>query len=202
MVFARLAIASLVVAALVAPAEAGAQSPAPAGKKCASGDKVPVKLTTSAGPITLELDRKAAPITVDNFAKYVESGFYDGTVFHRVIDGFMIQGGGFTKDMRQKPTQAPIRNEAASSRLQNKAYTISMARTNNPDSATSQFFINVADNGMLDPDMPAKPGYAVFGKVTDGKDTVDKIKKVATGNAGMHQNVPKEAVTIEKAECL
>jgi cyclophilin family peptidyl-prolyl cis-trans isomerase len=168
---------------------------------CAPKDgTVTVKLTTSMGPITLALDAKNAPLSTANFAKYVESGFYDGTIFHRVIDGFMIQGGGFTKEMSQKPTQAPIRNEGANG-LKNEAYTISMARTNNPDSATSQFFINVVNNTMLDAVAP-KPGYAVFGKVTEGKETVDKIRKVATGNSHGHQNVPKEPVVLEKAECI
>jgi cyclophilin family peptidyl-prolyl cis-trans isomerase len=162
---------------------------------------VKVKLTTSMGPIVLQLDNGKAPLSTENFTKYVESGFYNGTIFHRVIDGFMIQGGGFTKDMAQKPTQAPIRNEGANG-LKNEAYTVSMARTNNPDSATSQFFINVIDNAMLDAVAP-KPGYAVFGKVVEGKETVDKIRKVVTSNPpGGHQNVPKEPVVIEKAECI
>jgi len=201
----RIAIATLAAAL---PAVAFAQAPAAtkdapaAGGKCvAKDDKVKVKLTTSMGPILLELDKAKAPITVDNFTKYVESGHYNGTIFHRVINGFMIQGGGMTKTMSEKPTTAPIKNEAQNG-LQNKAYTIAMARTQNPHSATSQFFINVVDNGMLDPDMPAKPGYAVFGKVIEGKETVDKIKVVPTGNAGMHQNVPTTPIVIEKAECV
>jgi peptidyl-prolyl cis-trans isomerase B (cyclophilin B) len=160
-----------------------------------------VKLTTSQGPIVIELDEGKAPTTVANFLKYVDSGHYDGTIFHRVIDGFMIQGGGFTKDMRQKPVQAPIKNEGANG-LKNDNYTVAMARTNVRDSATSQFFINVKDNAFLDysGESPQGWGYAVFGKVVEGKDTVDKIKKVATGNAGGHQDVPREAVVIEKAE--
>ena len=202
----RIALLSLAAAAalpgvLLAQAPAAAPAAPAAGQKCSTGDAVKVKLSTSLGPITLQLDRQKAPITVDNFVKYTESGFYNGTIFHRVIDGFMIQGGGFTSDMRQKPTQGPIKNEATNG-LRNAAYSISMARTNDPNSATSQFFINVADNGMLDADMPAKPGYAVFGKVVEGKETVDKIRKVATGNKGMHANVPTQPVVIEKAECL
>jgi peptidyl-prolyl cis-trans isomerase B (cyclophilin B) len=160
-----------------------------------------VKLTTSQGPIVLELDDAKAPTTVENFLKYVDAHHYDGTIFHRVIDGFMIQGGGFTKDMRQKPVQAPIKNESTNG-LKNANYTVAMARTGVRDSATSQFFINVKDNEFLDfsGENPQGWGYAVFGKVVEGKDTVDKIRKVATGNAGGHQNVPTQAVVIEKAE--
>ena len=162
-----------------------------------------VKLTTSMGPITLELDSAKAPVSVENFAKYVDSGHYNGTIFHRVIDGFMIQGGGFTKDMAQKPTQAPIKNEADNG-LKNEKYTVAMARTPDPNSASSQFFINVKDNEFLNYKAPTMQGwgYAVFGKVVEGKDTVDKIAKVATGNTGPHQNVPTTPVVIEKAECL
>jgi len=160
-----------------------------------------VKLTTNHGPIVLELDEAKAPATVENFMKYVDSGHYDGTIFHRVIDGFMVQGGGFTKDMRQKPVQAPIKNEGANG-LKNANYTVAMARTGVRDSATSQFFINVKDNAFLDysGESPQGWGYAVFGKVVEGQATVDKIKKVATGSAGGHQDVPREAVVIEKAE--
>ena len=162
-----------------------------------------VKLTTSMGAITIELDAAKAPVSAENFVKYVQSGHYDGTVFHRVIDGFMIQGGGFTKDMKQKPTNAPIKNEADNG-LKNDMYTLAMARTNVPDSATSQFFINVKANDFLNfrEKSPQGWGYAVFGKVVDGTDVVDRIRKVPTGNAGMHQNVPLEPVVIEKAECL
>ena len=159
-----------------------------------------VKLTTSMGPIVIELDKAKAPVSVDNFVKYVESGHYNGTIFHRVIDGFMIQGGGFGKDMRQKPTQPPIKNEGGNG-LKNDAYTLAMARTNVPDSATAQFFINVNNNASLNAS-GGNAGYAVFGKVVEGKETVDKIRKVPTGNAGGHQNVPTEAVVIEKAECV
>jgi cyclophilin family peptidyl-prolyl cis-trans isomerase len=168
---------------------------------CAPRDgAVKVKLTTSMGPITVALDAVKAPISTDNFTKYVSSGFYNGTIFHRVIDGFMIQGGGMTKDMVEKPTSAPIKNEGANG-LKNDEYTVSMARRPDPDSATAQFFINVKNNDMLNAVAP-RPGYAVFGKVVDGKDTVDKIRKVPTGNAGMHQNVPTTPVLIEKAECI
>jgi peptidyl-prolyl cis-trans isomerase B (cyclophilin B) len=160
-----------------------------------------VKLTTSQGPIVLELDEAKAPVSVENFLKYVDSGHYNGTIFHRVIDGFMIQGGGFSKDMRQKPTQPTIKNESTNG-LKNENYTVAMARTGVRDSATSQFFINVKDNDFLNysGENPNGWGYAVFGKVVEGKDTVDKIRKVATGNAGGHQNVPTQAVVIEKAE--
>jgi len=156
-------------------------------------------IDTSFGTITLELDDEKAPETVRNFAAYAESGHYDNTIFHRVIDGFMIQGGGFTKDMNQKPTLDPIRNEAMNG-LKNRRGTIAMARTMVVDSATSQFFINLVDNDFLDFQNPTPQGfgYAVFGRVTDGMDVVDKIAKVATGNSGPHQNVPQEAVLIRK----
>jgi peptidyl-prolyl cis-trans isomerase A (cyclophilin A) len=152
------------------------------------------------GPITLELDPTKAPNTVANFVAYVKSGFYDGTIFHRVIDGFMIQGGGFTPDMKQKPTRPPIAIESKNG-LHNGAYTVAMARTADPNSATAQFFINVVDNGRLDYASEMSPGYTVFGKVVSGQDTVDKIRKVATGNMGMYQNVPVQPVVIEKAQC-
>jgi len=160
-----------------------------------------VKLTTSMGPITLELDEAKAPETVANFLKYLDAGHYDGTIFHRVIDGFMLQGGGFTKDMKQKPTNPPVKNESRNG-LKNANYTVAMARTGVRDSATSQFFINVKDNDFLDysGESPQGWGYAVFGRVVEGQDVVDKIRKVRTGNAGGHQNVPLDAVVIEKAE--
>jgi cyclophilin family peptidyl-prolyl cis-trans isomerase len=168
-----------------------------------ANDPMKVKLTTSMGPIVIELDKAKAPISTENFIKYVESGHYNGTIFHRVIDGFMIQGGGFNKDMSQKPTQAPIKNESQNG-LKNDNYTVAMARTGVRDSATSQFFINIKDNDFLNysGEGPQQWGYAVFGKVVEGKETVDKIKKVPTGNKGGHQNVPNEAVVIEKAECV
>ena len=158
-----------------------------------------VTIETSMGTITAELDDVKAPVTVKNFISYVTSGHYNGTIFHRVIDGFMIQGGGFTKDMVQKDSQAPIRNEAANG-LKNARGTLAMARTMVVDSATSQFFINLVDNDFLNyrgPD-PRMFGYAVFGKVTAGMDVVDKIAKVKTGFAGPHQDVPVEPVVITK----
>ena len=154
-------------------------------------------IDTSLGAITAELYEDKAPETVKNFAEYARSGFYAGTIFHRVIDGFMIQGGGFTKDMNQKPTKGPIKNEAANG-LHNSRGTLAMARTSVVDSATSQFFINLVDNDYLDYRGPAPSefGYCVFGKVVDGMDVVDKIAKVRTGFAGPHQNVPEEPVVI------
>ena len=159
-----------------------------------------VVLTTSMGAITLELDAKKAPKSVENFVAYVKAGHYDGTIFHRVMDNFMIQGGGFNDKMVQKPTKAAIKNEADNG-LKNNKYTIAMARTNDPHSATAQFFINVADNEFLNFSSPTERGwgYTVFGKVTAGMDIVDNIKKVKTGNNGFHQNVPLEPVTILKA---
>jgi len=160
-----------------------------------------VKLHTNFGEVTLELDAEKAPITVANFLEYVDSGFYDNTIFHRVIDGFMIQGGGFKQGMSQKPTKEEIKNEADNG-LQNNAYTIAMARTPNPHSASSQFFINVADNDFLNFSSPTAQGwgYCVFGKVVAGTDVVDRIKKVRTGNRAGHQDVPLEDVVIERAE--
>jgi peptidyl-prolyl cis-trans isomerase B (cyclophilin B) len=162
-----------------------------------------IKLTTNLGAITLELDAAKAPKTVANFLDYVKSGHYDGTIFHRVIDGFMIQGGGFLPGMRQKPTNAPIENEAANG-LKNLRGTIAMARTQDPHSATAQFFINVADNDFLDFRAPTGNGwgYCVFGRVVEGMDVVDKIKSVRTGSRGFHQDVPLEDIVIEKAEIV
>ena len=156
-------------------------------------------METSMGTITLELDDAKAPETVANFVRYAKDGHYDGTIFHRVIDGFMIQGGGFTKDMNQKETREPIRNEAMNG-LRNLRGTIAMARTMVVDSATSQFFINLVDNSFLDFQNPTPQGfgYAVFGKVVDGMDVVDQIAKVKTGFSGPHQNVPEEAIVIKK----
>ena len=156
-------------------------------------------IETSFGTITLALDADKAPATVGNFAQYARSGHYDGTIFHRVIDGFMIQGGGYTKSMDEKPTRAPIRNEAMNG-LKNKRGTIAMARTSVVDSATSQFFINLVDNDFLDFVSPTPQGfgYAVFGRVTDGMEVVDRIAKVKTGFSGPHQNVPEEPVVIRK----
>jgi len=160
-----------------------------------------VRLHTNAGVIGIELDDKRAPETVKNFLGYVESGFYANTVFHRVIDGFMIQGGGFEPGMRQKPTRAPIQNEAANG-LKNERYSVAMARTSDPHSASSQFFINVKDNSFLNHSEPTAEGwgYCVFGKVVEGRDVVDKIKGVKTGKRGFHGDVPVEDVVIEKAE--
>lgn len=160
-----------------------------------------VKLATSAGDIVLELDAAKAPKSVENFLQYVKDKHYDGTVFHRVIDGFMIQGGGFTADMQQKPTRAPIPLEASNG-LKNDKYTVAMARTGNPNSATSQFFINVKNNDSLNAPNPDGYGYTVFGKVVAGTDVVDKIRGVATGNKGGMQNVPLEAITIKSASLL
>ncbi|HSX95335.1 MAG TPA: peptidylprolyl isomerase [Hydrogenophaga sp.] len=162
-------------------------------------DKSPrVRLSTSLGDIVVELDAAKAPKTVENFLQYVNDKHYDGTVFHRVIGNFMIQGGGFTTDMQQKATRAPIALEASNG-LKNDRGTIAMARTSNPNSATSQFFINVVDNAGLNAPSPDGHGYTVFGKVVAGMDVVDKIRAVPVGNRGMHQNVPQTPVTIVKA---
>lgn len=162
-----------------------------------------VILHTSMGDIKLELNKEKAPVTVENFVSYVNEGHYNGTVFHRVINGFMIQGGGFDKDMQQKPTNAPIKNEANNG-LKNDVGTIAMARTQDPHSASAQFFINVKDNDFLNfsGENMQGWGYAVFGKVVDGMDVVDQIKTVKTGSKGFHQDVPKEPVIIETAEVV
>lgn len=154
-----------------------------------------ITISTNLGNIVLELDADKAPITVKNFLSYAKSGYYNDTIFHRVIDGFMIQGGGFEASMQQKATENPIKNEASNG-LKNNKYTIAMARTSIPDSATSQFFINANNNDFLNYPGQDGWGYCVFGKVTDGKDVVDKIQKVATGNSGGHQDVPREPVII------
>ena len=181
-----LALASIALAALFTVAPAQAQ------------DAPKVKIATSMGDIVVQLDPAKAPKTVENFLAYVKDKHYDGTVFHRVMNGFMIQGGGFTADMVQKPTKPPIPLEANNG-LKNDTYTIAMARTGDPNSATSQFFINVKDNAMLNAPSPDGHGYAVFGKVVQGTDVVDKIKAVAVGNKGPHQNVPTTPVTINSA---
>ena len=159
-----------------------------------------VEMTTSAGVIRIELDDAKAPASVANFLAYAQKGHYDNTVFHRVIPGFMVQGGGFEPGMTQKPCGAEIQNEANNG-LKNDNYTVAMARTNAPHSATAQFFINVADNGFLNHTAPSAQGwgYAVFGKVINGTDVVDKIKAVKTGRKGFHDDVPLEDVVIEKA---
>ncbi len=162
-----------------------------------------VLMTTTVGPITLELDAENAPKTVENFLSYVADGFYDGTIFHRVIDNFMIQGGGFSVDMEQKETKAPVENEANNG-LRNNRGTIAMARTQDPHSATAQFFINVQDNDFLNHTAENIQGwgYAVFGKVTDGEDVLDKIRCVQTGNQMGHQDVPEEPIIIESVTLL
>lgn len=162
-----------------------------------------VIMKTNLGDIKIELDEKKAPVSVKNFLSYVDAKFYDGTVFHRVIENFMIQGGGFTKDMQQKKTEAPIKNEAANG-LKNNRGTIAMARTNVVDSATAQFFINTVDNNFLNyrDSSPAGYGYAVFGRVVDGMDVVDKIRKVKTGMKSGMQDVPVEPVVIESVRVL
>jgi peptidyl-prolyl cis-trans isomerase B (cyclophilin B) len=160
-----------------------------------------IKLQTNYGTIELELDAEKAPKTVENFLQYAREGFYDGTIFHRVIDNFMIQGGGMEPGMKEKPTHAPIENEADNG-LANERGTIAMARTPDPHSASSQFFINVSDNAFLNHrnKTPDGWGYCVFGRVVGGMDVVDKIKGVETGNRGFHQDVPVEDVVIEKVE--
>lgn len=163
-----------------------------------AGNLPHVLLKTSVGNIELELNQDKAPVSVDNFLQYVKSGQYNGTIFHRVIENFMIQGGGFDKNMNEKAVRAPIKNEASNG-LHNDAYTIAMARTANPNSATAQFFINTKDNAFLNYPGQDGWGYAVFGKVVKGKDVVDKIKQVPTGNHGFYQNVPRTPVVIESA---
>jgi peptidyl-prolyl cis-trans isomerase B (cyclophilin B) len=160
-----------------------------------------VVLHTSMGDIKLALDAENAPASVANFLQYVRDGHYDNTVFHRVIDGFMIQGGGFEPGMKQKPTRGPVANEAGNG-LKNAKYTVAMARTSDPHSATAQFFINVGDNAFLDYKGPSPQGwgYCVFGKVVEGTDVVDRIRAVQTGTTGFHQDVPREDVVINKAE--
>jgi peptidyl-prolyl cis-trans isomerase A (cyclophilin A) len=185
-----LALASIALAAIFSIAPAQAQTAAPK-----------VKLATSMGDIVVQLDAAKAPKTVENFLAYVNGKHYDGTVFHRVMNGFMIQGGGFTADMQQKPTRAPIPIESNNG-LKNDTYTIAMARTSDPNSATSQFFINVTNNDALNYPSRDGHGYAVFGKVVEGTDVVDKIKAVPVGNKGGHQNVPNTPVTITSATLL
>lgn len=160
-----------------------------------------IKLHTNFGVIGIDLDAEKAPLSAENFLSYVTSGHYDNTLFHRVIPGFMIQGGGFAPGMKQKPCQAPIRNEADNG-LRNDAYTVAMARTSDPHSATAQFFINVVDNDFLNFRAPTAQGwgYCVFGRVVEGSEVVDKIKSVKTGSSGFHRDVPLEDVVIERAE--
>ncbi|TFH11941.1 MAG: peptidyl-prolyl cis-trans isomerase [Nitrosomonadales bacterium] len=162
-----------------------------------------IKLHTNHGEITIELNYEKAPITAQNFIDYVNSGHFDNTIFHRVINDFMIQGGGFEPGMNQKKTRAPIQNEAANG-LKNDAYTVAMARTSDVHSASAQFFINISDNGFLNYTSPTSDGfgYCVFGKVVEGKDVVDKIKKVKTTNKSGHENVPLDDVVLQKAEVI
>jgi len=185
--FTRRAALALGTAALLSSASVLAQGADPR-----------VKLTTSMGDIVVQLDPAKAPKTVANFLQYVKDKHYDGTVFHRVIDGFMVQGGGFTADMKQKPTRPPVPLEAANG-LKNDKYTIAMARTSDPNSATAQFFINVKDNAMLNAPNPDGHGYTVFGKVVSGADVVDKIRAARTGSKGGMGDVPLEPITIQSA---
>ncbi|MCU0951811.1 MAG: peptidylprolyl isomerase [Burkholderiaceae bacterium] len=187
----------LLALALAACSAAAIAQPAIAQPK--ADDAAPrVLLSTSEGDITLELDAARAPRSVANFLQYVRAGHYDGTVFHRVIENFMIQGGGFTPDMKQKPTRAPIPIESQNG-LKNERGSVAMARTSDPNSATSQFFINVVDNGRLDFPSFDGHGYAVFGKVVSGMDVVDRIRKLPTTSSGPHQNVPAQPVLIRSA---
>ena len=162
-----------------------------------------VKIQTSMGDLIIELDAEKAPLTAENFLQYVRDGFYVNTVFHRVIDGFMVQGGGFEPGMKQKPVRAPIKNEAGNG-LKNDAYTVAMARTSDPHSATAQFFFNVVNNNFLNFRAANADGfgYCVFGKVVEGRDVIDKIKAVPTGTRGFHQDVPANDVVIKKAEVV
>jgi len=190
-------IVLLITGLCVLPAQAATHPPAKKGKSHM------VKLHTNQGTITLQLDAEKAPITVKNFEDYVTSGHFSNTIFHRVIDNFMIQGGGFEPGMNQKSVNAPIKNEAANG-LKNDKYTIAMARTGDPQSATAQFFINTKDNDFLNYTAPHPQGYGycVFGKVVEGMDVVDKIGKVKTGNLGGHGDVPKEDIIITSAEIV
>ena len=189
--------------ALVSAAPAASSSPSTSEGTKTMSTNPRVKLQTNQGDMVITLDAAKAPKSVENFLTYVKEGFYNVTLFHRVIDGFMIQGGGFEPGMKQKQTHAPIENEANNG-LKNDKYTLAMARTSDPHSATAQFFINVSNNDFLNFTSPTPNGwgYAVFGAVTEGQDVVDKIKGVKTGNKGFHQNVPNEDVIIEKAEVL
>ena len=190
----------LTVAVLVCGCGEAAKTPK-AEKKTASLASNIVKLETSMGDIVIELNEQAAPVTVKNFLRYVQEGFYDGTIFHRVIHGFMIQGGGFTAEMEKKETRDPITNEAGNG-LRNERGTIAMARSNDPNSATSQFFINHTDNMPLDYVANVNPGYAVFGKVTEGMDVVDSIAKVETTTRAGMADVPVEPVVIKSAKVI
>ncbi len=190
----RIVLAFLLAGLCVLPAQAVSPT-------ATQGKLKMVKLHTSKGTITLQLDAEKAPLTVKNFLDYVNNGFYSNTIFHRVIPNFMIQGGGFEPGMKQKPTSAPVKNEAANG-LKNDIYTIAMARTSDPHSATAQFFINTKNNSFLDYPGQDGWGYCVFGKVVEGKEVVDAIARVSTGSSGFHQDVPKEDVIITKAEVV
>ena len=194
----RIVLAFLLATLCVLPAQAASKSKSNPATK---GKITMVKLHTNKGTITLQLDAEKAPLTVKNFLDYVNSGFYSNTVFHRVIPNFMIQGGGFEPGMTQKPTKAPIKNEAANG-LKNEIYTIAMARTSDPQSATAQFFINTTNNSFLDYPGQDGWGYCVFGKVVEGQDVVDAIGKVKTGTSRFYRDVPKEDVIITSAEVV
>ncbi|WP_244787074.1 peptidylprolyl isomerase [Cupriavidus pauculus] len=191
----RIVLAGLMAATTLAPLTALAQAASPAA---AAAKTERVQFATTAGKFTIEVYPDAAPKTVANFMEYVKSGFYSGTIFHRVINGFMVQGGGYDRDMKEKPTRAPIPLEAQNG-LKNKAGTVAMARTSNPNSATAQFFVNVVDNPNLDYPQPDGNGYAVFGKVVEGMDTIDKIKTTPTTAYGAMRNVPAAPIVIESA---
>ena len=180
------------------PAETKPEAPAPAAESKPAAKAIVVTLETSKGNIEIELDKEKAPISVDNFVKYVKKGHYDGTIFHRVIPGFMVQGGGFTDKMEEKPAEATIKNEGKNG-LKNMRGTIAMARRGDPDSASAQFFINVVDNAGLDYPNPDGHGYAVFGKVTKGMEVADAIVAAPTTTVGFHQNVPAEPIVVKKA---
>ena len=190
---------------MLAPAQASAPPPPSPGERPADTEPkeslVYVLMTTSKGDILLELNREKAPVSVENFVNYTDQKFYDGTIFHRVIPTFMIQGGGFSADMKQKSTGNPIKNEWQNG-LKNVRGSIAMARTNAPDSATAQFFINVKDNPNLDQPMSGGAGYAVFGRVASGMDVVDAIKAVPTTTVGGHRDVPVEPVTIKEVKTI
>jgi peptidyl-prolyl cis-trans isomerase B (cyclophilin B) len=197
-----------VALAAILPATAGAApdgapSSTTSESKHSMASNPRVKMHTNYGDFVITLDADKAPKTVANFLTYTKEGFYNNTIFHRVIDGFMIQGGGFEAGMKQKQTHAPVENEANNG-LKNDKYTVAMARTSDPQSATAQFFINIADNEFLNFTAPTANGwgYAVFGQVTEGTDVIDKIKAVKTANSGFHQNVPVQDVVIEKAEVI
>ena len=166
-----------------------------------AGKQPLARLATTQGDIVIALDAAKAPVSTQNFARYVDEGHYNGTIFHRVIDNFMIQGGGLSTELAEKPTREPIKNEATNG-LKNDAYTIAMARTANPNSATAQFFINAKDNDFLNYAGDDKPGYAVFGKVVQGREAVDKIRKVAVRRSALSEAQPLENVVIKKAECV